>query len=210
MINNNEITWEETEDPWALQSNETHYKEFSRDPVRTPMQWDDSSFGGFCESCNKTWLPVQANYTQINVKNQLNDTKSTLALYKNLIQLKKDKEVLKLGGVETKVLGDQVFAFQRTYKDRPTIAVLINIGTKKTINLGDLFDEADKSSKTKATVLISNSKSELQKGAVISNINSISLGDYDAVVFEMSSAMTLAKGAFYVVAAFWVVFKFVL
>lgn len=37
MDDHREISWEETQDPQACLTNETYYKEVSRDPVRTPF-----------------------------------------------------------------------------------------------------------------------------------------------------------------------------
>jgi glycosidase len=36
-----------------------------RDNARTPMQWDDTSYGGF--STAKSWIEVNPNYKKINV-----------------------------------------------------------------------------------------------------------------------------------------------
>ncbi|KAG5676145.1 hypothetical protein PVAND_005995 [Polypedilum vanderplanki] len=208
MIDNYNITWEQTDDPQACQSNSSVYMQFSRDPVRTPMQWDDSQFTGFCENC-EPWLPIHANYSQINVKNQINDEKSTLSLYKNLIALRKEKEVLKKGGITTQTLaGDEVFAFKRTMNNEPTIAVFLNLAsTEKTVSLRDLLHADDITSKTKATVLIANNKASLSKGDFFSDINSITLGGYDAVVFEISSATRIAKGAAFTITIFWIIVK---
>lgn len=38
MTDNRDITWGETDDPAACQTNETVYQLYSRDPVRTPFQ----------------------------------------------------------------------------------------------------------------------------------------------------------------------------
>lgn len=38
MTDNRDITWAETDDPAACQTNETVYQLYSRDPVRTPFQ----------------------------------------------------------------------------------------------------------------------------------------------------------------------------
>lgn len=38
MTNNNDITWEETDDRSACQTNRSVYHLYSRDPVRTPFQ----------------------------------------------------------------------------------------------------------------------------------------------------------------------------
>ncbi|XP_070505146.1 maltase 2-like [Chironomus tepperi] len=211
MKDNNDITWEETEDPQACQSNSSIYKQFTRDPVRTPMQWDDTPLGGFCESC-KTWLPVHPSYKDINVKKQTGDEQSTFALYKNLIALRKEKEVLKFGGLETKVVGGgDVFAFERTMAGKSTIVTLLNLSKdEKTVNLADLLHPDDFTGKTKATVLISNNNSKLKKSESFSNLNSLTIGGYDGVVFEVSGAMRVATSALYVLAAFWVVVKYVL
>ncbi|MGC9598126.1 alpha-amylase family glycosyl hydrolase [Staphylococcus epidermidis] len=63
------------------------YKMENRDNARTPMQWNNSINAGF--TTGKPWFHVNPNYTEINVKQQLNDKFSILSYYKALIQLKK-------------------------------------------------------------------------------------------------------------------------
>jgi len=41
-----QISYEDTQDPSGCQWGPERYMEFSRDPGRTPMQWDGSSFAG--------------------------------------------------------------------------------------------------------------------------------------------------------------------
>lgn len=60
----------------------------SRDNSRTPMQWDDSTNAGFT-GARKPWLPVNPNYTEINVKSQRQEEKSVLTFYKELIRLRR-------------------------------------------------------------------------------------------------------------------------
>lgn len=50
------------------------------------MQWNNSINAGF--TTGKPWFHVNPNYTEINVKQQLNDKFSILSYYKALIQLK--------------------------------------------------------------------------------------------------------------------------
>lgn len=71
-----EISWEETKDPQACNTNDPiNYYKSSRDPARTPYHWDDSKNAGF-SSGNSTWLPVAKNYKEVNLKQQKAATKS--------------------------------------------------------------------------------------------------------------------------------------
>ena len=47
------------------------YRMENRDNSRTPMQWNDSTNGGFTEG--KPWFPVNPNYRDINVAHQLEE-----------------------------------------------------------------------------------------------------------------------------------------
>ena len=86
MTDNCDITWEETEDPAALQSNETVYLEHSRDPVRTPFQWDNTTSAGFSNTTGKTWLPMNANFLTVNLAAQKAANYSTFQLYKDSLR----------------------------------------------------------------------------------------------------------------------------
>lgn len=46
-MSNTEISWADTTDPQACNTNDPiNYWKSSRDPARTPFQWDDTSFAG--------------------------------------------------------------------------------------------------------------------------------------------------------------------
>lgn len=63
---------------------------YNRDNARTPMQWNASENAGF--SCARPWMPVNSNYTAINVAAQKNDDESLLSFYKKLTALRKNPE----------------------------------------------------------------------------------------------------------------------
>lgn len=70
----------------------------SRDPIRTPMPWEDAPNGGFSTAhATDLWLPVAADYGTINVAAQLRDPDSMLNLYRRLIELRHSKDALRLG-----------------------------------------------------------------------------------------------------------------
>ncbi|XP_062577506.1 alpha-glucosidase-like [Saccostrea cucullata] len=79
-------TYSETKDPAGLNFNETLYLEHTRDPERSPMQWNDSLNAGF--SSGTPWLHVNRNYKVINVKNQESADNSHLKVYKELAKLR--------------------------------------------------------------------------------------------------------------------------
>src|SRR5213079_2805785 len=49
------------------------HPEYSRDPERTPMQWDGSVHAGFCTPEAIPWLPVADDYQIYNVADEQHD-----------------------------------------------------------------------------------------------------------------------------------------
>ena len=66
-----------------------------RDNARTPMQWSDGPCAGFSQA--KPWLPVNPNYTSINVQDALADPDSVFYFYQRLIALRKRYPVFRDG-----------------------------------------------------------------------------------------------------------------
>lgn len=110
-MTNQWFSWNDTIDPMACISDPSIYEKFSRDPERTPFQWNDELNAGF-STAKKTWLPVASNYKQINVKKQESDEKSHLKVYKSLKNLRKEK-TMRYGDVEYIALGKEVVAIIR-------------------------------------------------------------------------------------------------
>jgi oligo-1,6-glucosidase/alpha-glucosidase len=71
----------------------------NRDVVRTPMQWDGDTNGGFSRA-EKTWLPVNGNRTEVNVQRQLEENDSLLNTIRGLNQIRKEERLLREGTLE--------------------------------------------------------------------------------------------------------------
>lgn len=105
------ISWKDTVDPAACNTNPDVYEKFSRDPERTPFQWDDSTSAGFSSNSN-TWLPVSPDYKNVNVKLQKSAERSHLKVYLDLLQLRNTKTLM-YGELVTKAFSNNVFAILR-------------------------------------------------------------------------------------------------
>jgi len=101
-------------------------KNLSRDPARTPMQWDDSAFAGF--STAKPWLPVSPAAHRVNVALQKNDPHGFLLLYRRLIALRQAAPSLARGDYIPLYADAQILAFMRQAPGAPGYAVLLNLG----------------------------------------------------------------------------------
>lgn len=99
------ISWSDTVDPLACNTNSEIYDQVSRDPVRTPFQWDDSKNAGF-STANHTWLPLGPDYKMINVKLQQDANRSHLKVFQTLNQLRKLASI-DYGSYEPKIVADK-------------------------------------------------------------------------------------------------------
>ncbi len=101
----------------------------SRDNGRTPVQWSDGKNAGFTEGT--PWLEVTANYKDINAEKQIKDKDSIYSFYKNLVALRKDKDVISKGTIEFfEKENEDVLAYRRTCGEEELI-VLNNLTEKE-------------------------------------------------------------------------------
>lgn len=80
--------------------------------VRSPMQWNNKSNGGFTADPTP-WIPIGENYEQVNVEAQQNKAKSHLEIYRSLLKLRKENAIKESDDFEIKKLNDNSFAFKR-------------------------------------------------------------------------------------------------
>lgn len=139
MLDYRDITWDKTLDPQACNTNDPdNYKDASRDPERTPYQWDSSDYAGFKDaSDNEPWIQVHPNYKELNLAAQKTASKSFYKLYQKLAEVRQD-EVFVKGSFSSLSFNDDVFAYKRTVESKSYV-VLINFSNKNhTINVNDL------------------------------------------------------------------------
>lgn len=106
------MLWNETIDPMGCSRTKETYANYSRDPARTPMQWNSSISAGF-SSNETTYLPLHPDYIERNVEAQQYKSHSNLNTYKLLAALRKDK-VFTHGDYEFATLNDgRIFIFKR-------------------------------------------------------------------------------------------------
>jgi alpha-glucosidase len=109
-----------------------------RDPARTPMQWDATAGAGF--STGRPWLPIPASARTVNVAAQRDDPGSSLALYRDLIRLRRQHPVLSLGSYAPLDVTGDVFAYLREHEGR-RVLVALNFGDRPgTVALPDAAD----------------------------------------------------------------------
>lgn len=125
------MTWEETKDPWGHNAGPQRYYLSSRDPVRTPFQWDNSTSAGF-STTNETWLPVHPNYKTLNLASQQRTPISHYHVFKKLVALKKI-ETIRKGTTHITVVGDNVLSVIRRLKNRSPIVLFVNLNYKSVI-----------------------------------------------------------------------------
>ena len=82
-------------DPWGIAEPAQ-----SRDPQRTPMQWDGSPNAGFCPPSVDPWLPIAPDAATVNVAAQADDPNSMLSLTRRLLRLRREHPALRSGGLE--------------------------------------------------------------------------------------------------------------
>ncbi|XP_050092348.1 maltase A3-like [Anopheles aquasalis] len=123
-----DISWTDTQDPAACQLTPETYQDGTRDPARTPFQWDSTANAGFTNASVKPWLPLADDFQTVNVKVQQETSgNSHLKVFKELMDLR-GTTALVWGSYKSQVLGNNVFAIVRSFpNDKRTYLVLTNI-----------------------------------------------------------------------------------
>lgn len=99
-----------------------------RDNARTPMQWNDRENAGF--STGHPWIMINPNYININVENDLDNSKSILHYYQKLIYFRNSNKVMIYGDFYMDELDDkQLITYTRSYEN-VKYKVIANMSSK--------------------------------------------------------------------------------
>src|SRR5262249_17363476 len=96
-----------------------------RDPARTPMQWNARAYAGFSE--REPWLPVAPDSAQVNVEAQEADGTSMLALYRELLELRRVHRSLAVGDYQPVAASGDLLAYLRRTEEE-VFLVALNLG----------------------------------------------------------------------------------
>ncbi len=96
-----------------------------RDPVRTPMLWDETPNAGF--TTGRPWLP-QTPGAPASV--QARDPASMLSLYRALVALRRAEPALSVGSYRTVSARGDVLVFRRAHDGR-ALTVALNLGSEE-------------------------------------------------------------------------------
>ena len=121
------IAPEAVQDPWEKREPGLG---LGRDPQRTPMQWNGLHAAGFTSST--PWLPVGTDYPQVNVAMAQKDPASILALYRNLIALRRRSAALTLGSYRAVPLGKNVLAYER-FAGGERLLIVLNFDSEQKV-----------------------------------------------------------------------------
>ncbi|XP_058449982.1 maltase 2-like [Malaya genurostris] len=181
MVDYKDIPREYLQDPMAANTNKELYMDFSRDPERTPFQWDDGIDAGF-STANRTWLPVNPNYKWLNLKMQQEAEKSHYKVYQQLVKVRRH-ETLRRGSIRLIAYNDQIVTFVREYRNHDTFVVIVNLGPDQQLVDLTLFPRLSE----QLSVVVASSISNFKVGDTVRS-DGVVVGAYDALVLLESTA----------------------
>ncbi|NOV02294.1 glycoside hydrolase family 13 protein [Paenibacillus planticolens] len=114
-------------------------KALSRDNSRTPMQWDDTENAGF--TSGKSWIKLNPNYKDINVKQDLEHPNSIYRYYQRLIALRKENDVMVYGEYKDLSEGDShLYMYTRTLEGAIWLIILNHADHETSFTLPEGFN----------------------------------------------------------------------
>lgn len=100
-------------------------KNLTRDPARTPMQWDKSQNAGFTRG--RPWLRLDRIYQRENLEIQKEDPFSLYSLYRRLISIRQKEPALMTGNYRPVYSDRQIIAYLRQTAEQPEFLIIVNL-----------------------------------------------------------------------------------
>lgn len=105
----------------------------SRDPQRTPMQWNTEANAGFCPPHVTPWLPISADYRTCNVASEQQDPRSFLMMTRTLLEQRRRLPALALGSYQSiDQENETCIVYLRQYEQQSCL-VALNISEQEQI-----------------------------------------------------------------------------
>jgi alpha-glucosidase len=117
------------QDPWEKQ---VPGLGLGRDPVRTPIPWDDRRNAGFTTAV--PWLPIGRDTP--SAASQAADPTSMLTLHRRLLDLRRREPALAIGDYRTLSVDDAVLVYERHHDERRLVVALNLTGVDQQLDLG--------------------------------------------------------------------------
>uniref|UniRef100_A0A1S4GZS2 alpha-glucosidase n=1 Tax=Anopheles gambiae TaxID=7165 RepID=A0A1S4GZS2_ANOGA len=160
---------------------------FSRDPERTPFQWDGTANAGF-SSGPTTWLPVHPNYRELNLAAQRLAERSHYKTYQALVALRAH-ETFRKGSIQLVPYSSNVVVYVRELAEADTFVVVINlVAGERTVDLVAVFPKLS----AELTVASSGSASNYRVGDIV-QADKLIVGGYDGLVLRSVPLMSRAQ-----------------
>ncbi|XP_078035692.1 alpha-glucosidase [Augochlora pura] len=156
------VSYKNTQDPHGCNEGPEGYEKTSRDPVRSPFQWDATTSAGFSTN-KKTWIPVNSNYKTVNLATEKKDKDSFYNFYRDLARLKKVNPAIRKGKLTDKLLTDNVLFIARETAFQGAIYAIFNVANStEVVDLSEIQKR-----KCKLRVHYASSGFGLKKGALL-------------------------------------------
>lgn len=107
----------------------------SRDNTRRPVAWTDKAPNyGF--TTGNPWLTMSPRAKEINLEKDIKSEKSVFEFYKNVLQLRKESEIIRFGTFKDITENDGCFVYERELDDNK-IVVAVNFDKQNNVTLPD-------------------------------------------------------------------------
>lgn len=136
-----------------------------RDVERTPMQWSGRKYADFSDA--KPWLPVHDNHVDRNVEFQTADHNSFLALYRKLVNLRREQSVLRRGNFKMLGYDNDILCYEMSDKNK-CYRILMN------------FSQHQQSIAPETKTIVSSLRGEIRSGQELTE----SLEPLEAILVE--------------------------